>query len=136
MNIQIYWLDWNGKSVIIFLFVFLLSTARTFFLLGQKPLCSLLEIQAAWQNTIDPLILRKFLGSETKGWKIAWSDRMISFHTSVWLFAVIWLPFRRKIKPLPWWRFVLLFIPVARDGGTHMFSDFAGIGQSFRDTNQ
>lgn len=132
-------IGWTGTGKALYFFYSFFChqlPERSFFLFGQKPMYSLLEIQAAWQNTIDPLILRKFLGSETIGWKIAWSDRMISFYTSVWLFAVIWLPFRRKIKPLPWWGFVLLLIPLALDGGTHMLSDFAGIGQGFRDTNQ
>ena len=70
------------------------------------------------------------------GWKIAWSDRMISFYTSVWLFAVAWSPFRRKIKPLSWWGFALLLLPMVVDGSTHALSDLTGIGQGFRDTNQ
>ena len=69
------------------------------------------------------------------GWKIAWSDRMISFYTSVWFFAVTWFPFRHKVKPLPWWVFTVLLLPIALDGGTHMISDLAGIGRGFRDTN-
>jgi len=108
---------------------------RSFFLFGEKTMYSLSEIQAAWQDTINPMILRQFIGNESMGWKIAWSDRMISFYTSVWLFAVIWFPFRRRIKPLSWWGFVLLLLPIALDGGTHMISDLAGIGQGFRDTN-
>jgi uncharacterized membrane protein len=96
---------------------------------------SLPEIQAAWQNTINPMILRQFTGNEIMGWKIAWSDRMISFYTSIWLFAVIWYPFRRKIKLLPWWGFAVLLLPILLDGGTHAVSDLAGIGQGFRDTN-
>ncbi|NOH02602.1 MAG: DUF2085 domain-containing protein [Chloroflexi bacterium] len=109
---------------------------RSYFLFGQKTMYSLAEIQAAWENTINPLILRKFIGNETMGWKIAWSDRMISFYTSVWVFAVAWYPFRRKIKPMSWWGFILLLLPLAIDGGTHAISDLAGIGQGFRDTNQ
>jgi uncharacterized membrane protein len=108
---------------------------RSFFLFGEKTMYSLSEIQAAWQDTINPMILRQFIGNESMGWKIAWSDRMISFYTSVWLFAVIWFPFRRRIKPLSWWGFVLLLLPITLDGGTHMISDLAGIGQGFRDTN-
>ena len=96
---------------------------------------SLNEIQNAWQNTINPMILRQFVGNESMGWKIAWSDRMISFYTSVWFFAVIWYPLRRKVKPLSWWVFALLLLPIAVDGTSHMVSDFAGIGQGFRDTN-
>jgi uncharacterized membrane protein len=108
---------------------------RSFFLFGQKVMYSLPEIQAAWQNTSNPLILRQFLGNETMGWKMAWSDRMIWFYTSVWLFAVIWYPLRRTAKPLSWWGFCLLLMPMTIDGVTHLISDVAGIGQGFRDTN-
>jgi len=108
---------------------------RSFFLFGQKSMYSLSEIQAVWQSTINPMILRQFTGNEIMGWKIAWSDRMISFYTSVWLFAVVWYPFRRRIKPLRWWGFALLLLPIILDGGTHTISDLAGIGQGFRDTN-
>ena len=69
------------------------------------------------------------------GWKIAWSDRMISFYTSVWLFAFIWYPFRPRIKPVSWLGFAFLLLPIVVDGATHAISDFAGIGQGFRDTN-
>jgi uncharacterized membrane protein len=109
---------------------------RSFFLFGQKTMYSLTEIRSAWQNTINPLILRKFIGNTDMGWKVAWSDRMISFYTSVWVFAVLWLPYRRKVKPLPWWGFALCLLPIALDGGTHAISDMAGIGQGFRDSNQ
>ncbi|RIK32514.1 MAG: hypothetical protein DCC56_01520 [Anaerolineae bacterium] len=109
---------------------------RSFFWFGEKSMYSLGEIQAAWQDTANPLILRQFIGNEAMGWKIAWSDRMISFYTSVWFFALLWYPMRRRVKPLSWLAFVLMLIPIAMDGMTHMVSDFAGIGQGFRDTNQ
>ena len=109
---------------------------RSFFLFGEKIMYTLPEIQSAWQDTINPMILRQFVGNESMGWKIAWSDRMIAFYTSVWLFAVAWWPLRRKVKPLSWWAFALLLLPLILDGGTHTISDFAGIGQGFRDTNQ
>ncbi|MDO8752899.1 MAG: DUF2085 domain-containing protein, partial [Anaerolineales bacterium] len=132
-------LGWTGAgNAVYFIYSFFCHQLpeRSFFLFGPKPMYSLNEIQAAWQNTIDPMILRKFTGSATMGWKIAWSDRMISFYTSIWLSAVIWWPFRLKVKPLAWQGFILLLLPIALDGGTHMLSDFAGIGQGFRDTNQ
>ena len=132
-------LGWTGAGKAIY-FIYSLFChqlpERSFFLFGEKTMYSLDEIQAAWQDTINPLILRKFIGNETMGWKIAWSDRMISFYTSVWVFAVLWSPFRGRVKPLPWWGFVLFLLPLIMDGGTHAISDFAGIGQGFRDTNQ
>jgi uncharacterized membrane protein len=132
-------IGWTGAGkAIYFIYSFFCHQLpeRSFFLFGERTMYSLNEIQAAWQDTINPFILRKFIGNETMGWKIAWSDRMIWFYTSVWLFAVLWSPFRRKIKPLAWWGFVLLLLPLAIDGSTHAISDLAGIGQGFRDTNQ
>lgn len=132
-------LGWTGAGNALYFFYSFFChqlPERSFFLFGPKIMYPLNEIQAAWQNTIDPMILRKFTGSATLGWKIAWSDRMISFYTSIWLAAVIWWPLRHKVKPLAWQGFVLLLLPIALDGGTHMLSDFAGIGQGFRDSNQ
>jgi uncharacterized membrane protein len=109
---------------------------RSLFFFGEKRMYSLAEIQSVWQNTANPMLLRQFIGNETMGWKIAWSDRMISFYTSVWFFAVLWWPLRKKIKPISWLAFTLLLIPIALDGGSHAISDLAGIGLGFRDTNQ
>ena len=132
-------IGWRGPGkAIYFVYSFFCHQLpeRSFFLFGEKTMYSLNEIQAAWQDTIDPMTLRKFTGNELMGWKVAWSDRMISFYTGVWVFAALWYPFRHKVKPLAWWRFALLLLPIILDGGTHMFSDLAGIGQGFRDTNQ
>jgi hypothetical protein len=40
---------------------------------------SLPEIQTAWQETFNPLILRQFVGNPEMGWKMAWS-RSYGFH--------------------------------------------------------
>jgi len=132
-------IGWSGPGRALYFFYSFFChqlPERSLFLFGQKTMYSLNEIQAAWQSTLDPLILRKFVGNEIMGWKIAWSDRMISFYTSVWLFALILSPFRHKAEPLPWWGFILSLLPITVDGGTHMLSDLAGIGQGFRDSNQ
>jgi len=131
-------LGWTGAGrAVYFVYSFFCHQLpeRSFFLFGAKPMYSLIEIQSVWQNTANPMILRQFVGNEVMGWKVAWSDRMISFYTSVWVFAAMWYPLRRKIKPLLWWGFMLLLLPIVIDGGTHMLSDLAGIGQGFRDTN-
>ena len=132
-------IGWTGAGkAIYFIYSFFCHQLpeRSLFLFGKKSMYSLYEIQAAWQDTINPMILRQFIGNEFMGWKVAWSDRMISFYTSVWLFASAWFPFRRKIKPISWWGLVLLLLPIVADGGTHAISDFSGIGQGFRDTNE
>ena len=108
---------------------------RSFFLFGPKPMYSLAEIQAAWRATDNPLILRQFVGNPRMGWKVAWSDRMVSLYTSIFLSGLLYGPLRKGLKPLPWWAFALLAAPMALDGGAHFISDFAGLGQGFRDTN-
>jgi uncharacterized membrane protein len=108
---------------------------RSYFLFGPKISYSLPEIQSAWQNTDSPAILRQFVGNAQMGWKVAWSDRMVAMFTSLWLFGMFWGIFRSKVKPLPWWGLVLLLVPMAVDGTTHLVSDLAGIGQGLRDGN-
>ena len=109
---------------------------RSFFLFGRMPMYSLAAIQAAGQHSLNPFVLRQFVGDPSMGWKVAWSDRMISFYTSIWLFAVLWWIFGRRSRPLRWWGLILLLLPILLDGGTHGISDLAGIGSGFRDTNQ
>jgi uncharacterized membrane protein len=108
---------------------------RSFFLFGSKLTYSLAEVQKAWQSTINPMILRQFIGNPTMGWKVAWSDRMVSMYTSLWMFGLIWWSIRAKVKPISWWIFLLLLLPMVVDGTSHFVSDLAGIGQGFRDTN-
>jgi len=108
---------------------------RSFFLFGGQPMYSLSQVQAAWGSGNNPLILRQFIGNSQMGWKVAWSDRMVSMYTSVLLFGLLWQPFRKRVKPLPWWGFVLLLLPMAIDGTTHLISDLSGIEQGFRQSN-
>ncbi len=108
---------------------------RSFFLFGSMPMHSLGQIEAASINSSNAFVLRRFIGNASMGWKIAWSDRMISFYNGIWIFALAWWPVRRKLKPMPWWVCVLFLLPMAVDGGSHAVSDLAGIGQGFRDSN-
>lgn len=108
---------------------------RSFFLFGRQSMYSLAEIQTSWQATTDPMILRQFIGNSEMGWKVAWSDRMVSMYTSILFGGLLYGLVRKQLKPLSFWIFASLLLPMLIDGGTHMLSDFAGIGQGFRDTN-
>jgi uncharacterized membrane protein len=110
---------------------------RSYFLFGPKAMYSLAEVQAAYLPTNDPLVLRQFVGNDALGWKVAWSDRMVSLYTSVWLGMALYALLRRRLPSLPVWAFVLLLVPMALDGGTHMVSDMLGhgVGLGFRDGN-
>ncbi len=109
---------------------------RSFFLFGPQVMYPIQQIQAAWQNTTDPAVLRQFVGNAQMGWKVAWSDRMVSMYTSTWLFGLLWWVFRKRIRPLPLWGLILFWIPMALDGGSHFVSDiFGGVEGGFRYTN-
>ncbi|MDR3572759.1 MAG: DUF2085 domain-containing protein [Anaerolineaceae bacterium] len=123
--------------VIYFIYSFLCHQLpeRSFFLFGQSFTYPLAQIQTVWHNTNDPIILRQFIGNTAMGWKVAWSDRMVSMYSNIWIFGMLWWFLRQKIKPLPWWGLVLFLLPMALDGTSHLISDFAGIGNGFRDNN-
>ena len=69
------------------------------------------------------------------GYKVAWSDRMISLYTSVWVGGLLYTILRRRLRPLPLLLAAVLLTPIVLDGGTHFIADLQGIGQGFRDTN-
>jgi uncharacterized membrane protein len=110
---------------------------RSIFLFGAKPMYSLSEIKAVWPE--DGFAeLRQFIGNAQMGYKMAWSDRMISFYGSLWVGALLYAVVRDRLPPLPavlW--FLLGVVPVGVDGVTHMINDLlAGTsGTGFRDTN-
>jgi len=108
---------------------------RSYFFFGPKISYSIPEIESAWKNTNNIAILRQFIGNTQMGWKVAWSDRMVSMYTSTWLFGMLWGKIKKIIKRLPWWGLVLFLLPMAIDGTSHFFSDLAGIGQGFRAAN-
>ncbi|MBI5292773.1 MAG: DUF2085 domain-containing protein [Chloroflexi bacterium] len=131
-------IGWTGAGKVIYL---IYSTQchqlpqRSFFLFGPQAMYSLSEVQAAWQNTTNPFILRQFVGSAAMGWKVAWSDRMVSMYGGVFLGTLIFWPLRKRLRSVPLWAFVLLILPMAVDGGMHVISDIAGLGDGFRDSN-
>ena len=108
---------------------------RSFFLFGPEAMYSLEQIQTWVGPTSSPLILRQFIGNAEVGWKVAWSDRMVAMYTSLFMFGLLYWGLRRHIRPLNWWGFGLLLLPLALDGFTHLSSDLAGLGQGFRDSN-
>jgi uncharacterized membrane protein len=133
-------MHWGWKrvgEVVYFLYSFQCHQLpeRSYFLFGKDAMYSLKEIQTAWQLTTDPMILRQFVGNPEMGWKVAWSDRMVSMYTSILPGSLAYAVARKRLRPLQFRWFALLLLPMVVDGSTHMISDLAGIGQGFRDTN-
>ncbi|MBI5302804.1 MAG: DUF2085 domain-containing protein [Chloroflexi bacterium] len=110
---------------------------RSIFLFGPEPMYSLDQIKSVW--ALDGFLgLRQFNGNAAMGWKVAWSDRMISFYGSVWLGALIFARIRKSAWRLSLVAWLFLgILPVGVDGVTHMINDaVAGTsGLGFRDTN-
>jgi uncharacterized membrane protein len=123
--------------IIYFIYSFLCHQLpeRSFFLFGPHFTYSLTDIQSAWQVSNEPWLLRQFVGNAQLGWKVAWSDRMVAMFNSLWLFGLLWGLLRQRVKRLPWWGLILLWLPMFVDGVTHTISDGAGIGLGFRDSN-
>jgi uncharacterized membrane protein len=100
---------------------------RSFFLFGKHVMYSpdQLPVTLTGNTGMDTLLLRHFRGNDALGWKVAWSDRMISLYGGVWLAALVyWRVARlRTVKPISIWAFGLLMLPIVLDGGTHMISD-------------
>lgn len=112
---------------------------RSWFLFGPQLTYSLDEIRAVWPADAAAQ-LRAFIGSPEMGWKVAWSDRMLSWYTmtAVWG-AVYWLlrKVHANVKPLRWSLLALALVPLVLDGLTHMVNDLlTGMNSAgFRDTN-
>lgn len=109
---------------------------RSFFLFGPQTMYGLDAVQLAWRDTIDPLVLRQFVGNAELGYKVAWSDRMVSAYSSIPLAAVVWWALRKRVRPLSFLGMVALMAPMALDGATHVLSDLSGIGEGFRYGNE
>lgn len=125
-----------GKAVYLFYsFQCHQMSQRSFFLFGNQAMYSLSELQAAGVNVASPFPLRQFIGNSEMGWKVAWSDRMVSMYSSILLGGLLYGPVRKQLKSLSLWTFFVFLAPMAIDGGTHLISDLAGMGQGFRDTN-
>ncbi|CAG0960404.1 hypothetical protein ANRL3_00839 [Anaerolineae bacterium] len=110
---------------------------RSLFMFGPEPMYGLDEIKSVWYED-GFLGLREFIGNPQMGWKVAWSDRMISFYGSVWLGALMFIGTRKsKWQLAPVWWFLIGILPVGVDGLSHMVNDaLAGTsGLGFRDTN-
>ncbi|MDM8530685.1 DUF2085 domain-containing protein [Anaerolineales bacterium HSG25] len=82
------------------------------------------------------IVRRQFIGTPDLGWKVTWSDRMVSMYTSIFIFGVIYAILKRygfRFNPLHWALFLLLIVPLAVDGTTHLITD--ALRLEFRNTN-
>ncbi|HEX8681244.1 MAG TPA: DUF2085 domain-containing protein [Ardenticatenaceae bacterium] len=111
---------------------------RSFFLYGPEgPITTYgqQEVVADGADPTNPLTLRQYIGSEEMGWKLGFSDRMVTMYGGAFLAGIVyWLLSRRgRVKPVPVWLLLLMLIPMSLDGTSHLISEVTGWG--FRETN-
>jgi uncharacterized membrane protein len=109
---------------------------RSFFLFGEQFMYSLPQIQAAWQDTNNPLILRQFTGNESHGLEgsLVGPDGLhVYLHPLFWgclstgaaLDTAVALVGSRS-----------LLLPMFIDGSSHIIGELiGGMTSSFRDEN-
>ena len=112
---------------------------RSFFMFGSSVMLNADELPVALSGNAaaDTIHLRQFRGNADVGWKVAWSDRMVSMYGGVWLGALAFaiIPHFRKRRRISILTFVLLISPMALDGITHFISDLNGLTEGFRYQN-
>lgn len=79
--------------------------------------------QASGLDENDINTARAFLGNETMGYKMALCQRDISIYGALLVFGFIFSLSGRKIKPLPWYLWVLIGLgPIGLDGFSQLLS--------------
>ncbi len=111
---------------------------RSWFLFGPQFTYTKNEILMAMNGKADsgiPRTMRVFIGAPEMGWKLGWSDRMVSFYGGWFVAALVYALVRKRWQGLSWKWAVILLTPLAIDGVTHVMSDLGGLREGFRETN-
>ena len=99
---------------------------RSFFLFGEQPyypreLAGVDGVitygEATGFDEYDLNTARSFLGNETLGYKVALCERDIAIYGAILLFGVVFSLTGKRIKPLPWYLWILIGLgPIGLDG--------------------
>ncbi len=105
---------------------------RSFFLFGEQPyypreLAGVDGVitygQATGFDENDLNTARSFIGDEVLGYKLALCERDIAIYGALFLFGIIFARTGKKIKPLPWYLWLLIGLgPIGLDGFSQLLS--------------
>lgn len=105
---------------------------RSFFMFGEqayypRQLAGISDVmtygQATGLNENDINAARAFLGNETMGYKMALCQRDIAIYGAMLIFGLIFSLSGNKIKPLPWYLWILIGLgPIGLDGFSQLLS--------------
>lgn len=110
---------------------------RSFYLFGEqhyypRELAGMKDVvtygEATGFNEYDLDTARDFLGNEVMGYKLALCQRDIAIYGAIFLFGILFSLTGRKIKPLPWYFWLILGLgPIGLDGFSQLLSQ-TGLG--------
>lgn len=110
---------------------------RSFFLFGEQPyypreLAGLEGVitygEATGYDEADLTTARQFLGNEAMGYKMALCERDMAIYGAILLFGIFFSLTGKKIKPLPWYLWILIGLgPIGLDGFSQLLSQ-TGLG--------
>jgi uncharacterized membrane protein len=110
---------------------------RSFFLFGEQLFYprALADVdgfvtygEATGFNENDLVTARQFLGNEVLGYKMALCQRDFAIYSAIFLFGVIFSITGKKIKPLPWYLWLIMGLgPIGLDGFSQLLSQ-TGLG--------
>jgi len=93
-----------------------------------------LDQVVAWgADPSSPFTLRAFVGNPEIGFKMAIAHRLTAIHTAMFAGGLLWALVGRRLPRLSILGLVLLALPMALDGGSHMLSEITRLG--FRESN-
>jgi uncharacterized membrane protein len=109
---------------------------RSYYLFGPAggiQTYSLDQVVAWGADSSNVFTLRAFIGNPEAGFKVAIAHRLTAIHTAMFVGGLLWALMGRRLPRLSVLAFVLLILPMALDGGSHMLSEITRLG--FRDSN-
>lgn len=105
---------------------------RSWFLFGEQPYYPRAAAgiegmptfyQATGIKDYDILGARNFIGNEALGYKVALCQRDVALYLGILVFSLIFSFTGRRIKPLPFWAWLVFgILPIALDGFSQLFS--------------
>lgn len=109
---------------------------RSFFLFGEQITYTVQELPVTLVGEFiaDSTGLGDFIGDSDFGWKMAWSDRLVSMYGSALITTYFYILLRNRpnYRGLSRTWMLLLTLPLILDGATHYVSDFGSLTDGFR----
>ena len=94
---------------------------HSYFLLGPDPVPLIPALEAGGMPPgLDLLHRRQFIGNPRLGYKVAICERDVAIYGAVLVAGLAYALWRRRVRQLPLWLYLLLLVPIAVDGITQL----------------